>query len=172
MKGIDNVRKHTDIECLLRNHHSEPEKDFIQKYAETKMAAVSNEFAKITHGFALLAFIAAAMLGVFLSGNQNPEIRPIYFWSLVFMFIIIAAILLFVYKKRNVNWLEAIIIAVQDAKFATQESVDSIVIYKLDEIIGRVDAINEKSNHLEKVVSTEFEIIKRDVVSLKKTEEP
>ena len=40
MKGIDNVRKHTDIECLLRNHHSEPEKDFIQKYAETKMAAI------------------------------------------------------------------------------------------------------------------------------------
>lgn len=89
----------------------------------------------ITHGFALLAFIAAAMLGVFLSGNQNHEIIPIYFWSLVFMFIIIAATLLFVYKKKNVNWLQAIIIAVQDAKFATKESIYSIFIYKLDEII-------------------------------------
>ena len=51
------------------------------------------------------------------------------------MFIIIAATLLFVYKKKNVNWLQAIIIAVQDAKFATKESIYSIFIYKLDEII-------------------------------------
>ena len=139
----------------------------------------SNKFALFTHWFGLLAFIAAVTLGVFLSGNQNDEIRDIYFWILVIMFIIIAAIPLLiyikyiVYKNKNVNWwLEDIIIAVQDAKFATKESVDSIVIYKLDEIIDRVDAINQKSDHLEKVVSTEFEIIKRDVVSLKKTKEP
>lgn len=121
-KDIDTVREHTDIECLLRNYHSEPEKDFIQKYAETKMATVSYNLTFFTHAFALLAFIAAAALGVFLLGNQIPEIISIYFWSLISMFIITAAILWFVYiKKIKVNYLEAIIIAVQDAKFATQE---------------------------------------------------
>ena len=92
------------------------------------------------------------MLGVFLSGNQDSVIIQIYFWSLVFAFFIITLILLFVYNKININinWLEAIIIAVQEAKFATQESLDSTVLYKLNEIIGGVDAINQKTDHLEK----------------------
>ena len=38
--------------------------------------------------------------------------------------------------------LEDIIIAIQDDKLAIQESVDSIVIPKLNEINGKVEAIN------------------------------
>lgn len=41
IKDVNKVRKkRMDIDCLLQKYHEKPEQDFIQKYAETRIAAV------------------------------------------------------------------------------------------------------------------------------------
>ena len=67
MKDVDGVGNSTDIESLLHKYQEKPQKDFIQKYAETKIAVISSKVTKLAYLFALMAVIVASMLSISLS---------------------------------------------------------------------------------------------------------
>lgn len=133
----------TDIKELLQlQYRSDSDKDFIQKYAETQMAFIS---AQITF-VAYLSAALIALIGVAISLILNVDILLVLVGVLV---IIVACILFFLFRFNypkffskiytiKIHILKDIIIAVQDSKLETQESVD-----KLDECT--VDTINKKN---------------------------
>lgn len=65
-KDVDNVRKNTDIESLLQKYHEKPQRDFIQKYAETKIASVGSRVTNLAYLLTLLTAIVSIMLSVSL----------------------------------------------------------------------------------------------------------
>lgn len=173
-KEIDDVlRGDVDIKKLLQlQDRSEHDKDFIQKYAETQMTYISIQITFLAYIFALL--FALIGIGIAISAISYFFNIDILLFLAAVAVLILACVLFFYFRvtypklfskiyTKNIDILRDIIIAVQDSKLETQD--------KLDEIKDTIDTINEKCDDLKNVVSSEFEIIKRDVVSLKKTEE-
>lgn len=170
-KEIDNVLRDdtdTDIKILLQlKDRSDSDIDFIQKYAETQMAFISFQITFLAYICALLL----AVIGIAISYIYDVDILKV----LAAVAVLILAYVLFFYFRvtysklfskiytKNIHILKDIIIAVQDAKLETQESVD-----KLDEIKDTVDTINKKCDDIEKVICSEFEIIKKECCKEKK----
>jgi hypothetical protein len=145
MEDVDGVSNSADIESLLQKYQKKPQKDFIQKYAETKIAVNSSKVTILAYLFALMAVIAATILSISLTLNAEyyKEIRIFSTFMVIALIIVfILTLILFILQLSKKDILEDIIIAVQDDKLAIQESVDSIVIPKLNEINGKVEAIN------------------------------
>lgn len=146
MKDVDGVSNSAGIESLLQKYQKKPQKDFIQKYAETKIAVNSSKVTILAYLFALMAVIAATILSISLSfyTEYYKNIENLNEFMLIILCIFFTlSLILFIYKlldKKDI--LEDIIIAIQDDKLAIEESVDSIVIPKLNEINCKVEAIN------------------------------
>ena len=124
VKDVDRASNSADIELLLKKYQEKTQKDFIQKYAETKIAVISSKVTILAYLFALMALIAATILSISLSYYDEfyNNIRNLNEFMLVVLIIFfIMSLILFVSKLFEKDVLEDIILAIQEDKMAIQE---------------------------------------------------
>lgn len=111
---INNVRKRRkNIDFLLRKYHEKPEKEFIQKYAETQIAI----FGVIAYLFTIVATIITLMLTIAFSifPKNFEAYRDIYGVVLIVLFIFFVIFLYLFYNKLfKKDIFEEIIIKIED----------------------------------------------------------
>ncbi|TRZ91572.1 MAG: hypothetical protein D4R88_01675 [Methanosarcinales archaeon] len=167
-KDIDKVRKKKiDIDHLLQKYHEEPERDFIQKYAETEIASLSKKLAWVAFFFSLAIGIVGIMgtLGAVLFPGYFTE-HPILFNIIIILYFILLVLILPMLIKGmffGKDIFKEIIIKIEDINMETKPTVIS----KLDVIIPTVEAINPRIDDLEKKVSNKIEAIENEIMSIK-----
>jgi hypothetical protein len=169
IKDIDNFHKNRiNIDFLLQKYDEKSERDFIQKYAETKIA-VLGVYALL---FALISAIIAIILAIGLSSIYIEPFmadKDLYNVVLIILFILYVWVAyLFFYRLYKGDPLEKIIIEIEDINMQNNMHSKPDVISKLDTIISKVDTINPRIDALEKNVSTKLEAIEKEIKSLKK----
>lgn len=168
IKDVGNLHKNTDIKFFLQKY-DKLERDFIQKYVETKIAFFSIKIAHLAYLFSLLAVILSIVLSISLF--FYPEYCQKYKFLYTFLLIVLCILFFIVFyllikeltKKNNV--FEDIIISIEDDdKLIIDERGESIVVPKPDEIRGKVDI---PSNNGESDISSEDIKINKSDVQLK-----
>jgi purine-cytosine permease-like protein len=102
IKDVDNVRKkRINIDCLLQKYHEKPEKNFIQKYAETQIAIVG----VIAYWAAAIVVIPSFILtiAIFFYPDIIKESKPLYDGLLVILFIVYIVAFYNLYKTYTVS---------------------------------------------------------------------
>lgn len=169
IEDIDNVRKkRINIDCLLQKYHEKPERDFIQKYAETEIASLSKKLARIAFWLSLAIGIVALM------GTLGASLFPEYFKEhlnlfniIIILYFILLVFILYIFIKESFfgkDIFKEIIIEIEDINMQPKPTVVS----KLDIIISKTEAINPRIDVLEKNVSTKIEAIEKEIMSIKR----
>ena len=167
-EDVDNVQKNRDIESLLQKYPDKLERDFIQKYIETKIAFFSNKITRVSFIFSLLAIAVALILNItlFLYPEYPQQYKPFYKLGLIILLIFPPIVMYLLFKeigKKNV--LEDIIVAIEDDdKLSIKEQEESIVAPEQDDISSNVDI---PSNNFKSGISSTDEKINQSDVQLK-----
>lgn len=123
IKEVNDCKKGTDIDSLLKNFATKPEKEFIQKYAETEIAVIGGVDAFV---FAIITGIVAIMLSVALFSYQEnfkgcgtlyDVVRFLYALLLLILIIIYFYALYFIIKNSKlfkINVFKEIIYEIED----------------------------------------------------------
>jgi len=165
---------HTDdkIEDLLKNH-DKPEKEFIQKYAETEIAVRSLKVTSVAYFVALILFVFAILVSILI--NKYPDHFENYFmFTIVGYIIILICLICYVIKivfEREP--LQKIIIAIEDdIKLKAHEQIESLILLNINEISNEVNSINSRIDILEKTVIEKADVTLKENMNLKHNEMP
>ena len=162
-KEIEKIRTE-EVGDFLKKYPCKPQRDFIQKYAETEIAIRSLKITKYAYIFALIAFLVAISLSSALIFSSTVAIIVIIIF--IVLLIIIANYL--IYRKEP---LQHIIIAIEDAdKLTVNDRVESIILQKLNEIISEVESISTRIDVLEKTINKKNDIIINEITNLEMNE--
>ena len=132
MEDVDGVRKNTDIESLLQKYQEKSQKEFIQKYVETKIAVNSYKVTKWSYLFALVAVITASMLSIYpVSFNVNRNSNVFLFLAFFLLLIPTLIILIQELSKKDIPALEMLKTFIQKQKEynALMNNTKSILFY-------------------------------------------
>lgn len=131
IKDVDNVQKDIiDIKYLLQNYPDKFERDFIQKYIETKKSFFGNKITDLSFILALLAIVSTTILNysLFLYSEYVQQYKFLYEYGLIiFIFFFVCLMIFYVKKHFEKNVFEDIIIAIEDDKLSIKEQGKSIV---------------------------------------------
>lgn len=153
---IINVSKgEMEIDSLLQKYDKKPDRDFIQKYAETEMANVGVD----AYWFSIITAIFAIILSIALTfyPDYYKSVSLIgFFYGLVLLILFVLYLYplnYFINRLTGKNIFKDIIIEVEDVNMQTNNKEEPNVIPKLDEIISKVDKINPRIEALENKLS-------------------
>ena len=173
VKAVKETRTDDKIEDLLEKYHEKPEKEFIQKYAETEIAVRSLKVTSSAYLVALILFVIAIIMSILI--NKYPDSNGKYFVITISGYFIIL-IYLFYYLRKIVYEKEPhqkIIIAIEDAnKLKAHEQIESPILLSINEISNEVKSINSRIDILEKTVIEKTDVILNEGMNLKKNEMP
>ncbi|VVB86726.1 Uncharacterised protein [uncultured archaeon] len=169
IKDIDNVLEKKidiDLDSLLQKYHEKPERDFIQKYAETKIAFVGVK----AYWFAILTTIFTVILtiGLYFFPENWKDYKNLYGFIYAILVLILIVLYFYVLYKFIIssignNKFEQIIIRIEDINMQNNIKIEADVISKLNEIISKVEVINPRIDDLEKNVSIKIEAIEKEI---------
>ena len=71
VKAVKETRTDDKIEDLLKKYRDKPEKEFIQKYAETEIAVRSLNVTSLAYFVALILFVIAILVSILI--NKYPD---------------------------------------------------------------------------------------------------
>ena len=172
VKAVKETRTDDKIEDLLKNH-DKPEKEFIQKYAETEIAVRSLNVTSLAYFVALILFVIAILVSILI--NKYPDSFEKFFVFTIIGYIIILIYLVY-YAKKIVfekEPLQKIIIAIEDdIKLKAHEQIESPILLNINEISNEVKSINSRIDILEKTVIEKADVILKEGMNLKKNEMP
>jgi hypothetical protein len=168
IQDVNEVRKkRIDLKCLLQKYHEKPELDFIQKYAETRIAAVGIS----SYWVFVMAFSISIALTIAIFYFEDEMKASINIYRFVFIIASISYIIALVKFSGNVfkrDIFEEIIIEIEDKNMQNNMQTKPVFISKLDAIISEVDDINQKINALEMNITTKIEDNRKEIMSIKK----
>ena len=170
IKDVNNVQKNIDINSLLQKYPEKFEKDFIQKYIETKISFFGNKITRLSFLFALLAIISATILNVsLLLYSEYVQQYKLFYDIALIIFLILFAFVMFFYVKElaEKNVLEEIIIAIEDDdKLTIKEQGKSIVASEQGDISSNSN-VDIPSNNYKSGISITDEKVNQSDVQLK-----
>jgi hypothetical protein len=125
-KAIDNVLKDGNVEQLLRDYLSDTDRNYIQKYAETKITIISANLTLIASLASIVFFCAAVIMSIMLTKGSGNDFffDSRYTASLITLMIIVFYFLISEKspKQKKIKIFEKIIIAIEDEKLTSQIS--------------------------------------------------
>ena len=133
IKDIDKVRKkRMNIDYLLQKYHEKPERDFIQKYAETKIANVGVIAYWATVSLAFLSFMVT--ITFFFYENEIKGYKSVYDGIIIIFCLgyLFASYNLYIAYKGNI--FEKIIIEIKDINMQSNIETKPTIISKLDQL--------------------------------------
>ena len=170
IEDVDNVQNDIDIKYLLQKYPEKFEKDFIQKYIETKISFFSNKITRLSFIFALLTIISATILNVslLLYSEYVQQYKLLYNIGLIISLAFFAFVMFFYVKEfAEKNVLEEIIIAIEDDdKLSIKEQGISIVAPEQDDISSNSNVDIPSTNFKSGISSTDKKI-KQSGIQLK-----
>jgi len=166
IKAVDNVEQ-KNIGSLLQKYE-QPEKDFIQKYVETKIAIVGVDAFLFTIITGIMSIILFAF-SIYFDKYNTISVCGFLYWFL--LLILVSLYLLFGYpfiiKLIKNDVYEKIIIEIEVSNMKSNMKTKQTVI-SYDEINSKIDEINKKIKALEKEMNDKIETNGKDIMSLKK----
>ena len=173
VKAVKETRTDDKIEDLLKKYRDKPEKEFIQKYAETEIAVRSLNVTSLAYFVALILFVIAILVSILI--NKYPDSFEKFFVFTIIGYITILIYLVY-YAKKIVfekEPLQKIIIAIEDdIKLKAHEQIESPILLNINEISNEVKSINSRIDILEKTVIEKADVILKEGMNLKKNEMP
>lgn len=163
INDINRVRKkEKNIEFLLQKYYEKEEKDFIQKYIETKIVSLSLKDARMIN----MAFFSLAIISLILSLASilffdSIKTRETVFSIILVLYFILLILIVCKFIKEYIfgkdNIYEKIILEIEDSNMPTNMETKPDVNSKLDAIISNVNEMNSKIDALEKKVNIKIE---------------
>ena len=170
IKDVGNVQKNIDINPLLQKYPEKFEKDFIQKYIETKISFFGNKITRLSFLFALLAIISATILNVsLLLYSEFVQPYTLLYDIALIIFLLLFAFVMFFYVKElaEKNVLEEIIIAIEDDDKLTIKEQGKYIVASEQGDISSNSNVDIPSNNFKSGISGTDEKINQSGVQLK-----
>ena len=162
IKNVKNIRTE-GIKDLLEDYPERPQRDFIQKYAETEIAVCSLTMTILAYTLALILFVVSVGLNIVFVAFSDYGVQHLAFFEIrIIVPILVIVVLIYFFNKHlsEKKLLQDIIIAIEDAnKLKANEQVESLFLLKLNEISGEVESINLRIDILEKTVTKNADIM-------------
>lgn len=167
-KDVDDVINNKNIKSLLQKYPDKFEREFIQKYAEIKMAFFSSKFTLTALYFALLSIALAIILSFSLVLYPDDVQKSKSYIEFIFkLWLFVSFILMYLcirglYTKNLLDYFKDIIFAIEDDnKLRIKKQDKSLAISKNNKTSEKAETFS--NNSVSDIKETDIKINKNDV---------